>query len=73
MQAEHSQALRQQQDRMADIKADAQAQLAFSQQQVAHIQEAADKAHVAKRQARQALEEAVTQAQHVQVHVMLES
>ena len=67
MQAEHSQALRQEQDRLSAIKADYEAQLSCTQQQLADVRKAADQARMAESHARQAQEESNATIHHMQV------
>lgn len=70
MQAEHSQALIQEQDRLSAIKADYEAQLSGTQHQLADVRKAADQARMAESQARQAQEESNATVQHLQVHAI---
>ncbi len=67
MQAEHSQALRQEQDRLSAIKADYEAQLSGTQHQLADVRKAADQARMAESHARQAQEESNATIHHLQV------
>lgn len=70
MQAEHSQALRQEQDRLSAVKADYEAQLSGIQHQLADVRRAADQARMAESHARQAQEESNATVQHLQVHII---
>ncbi len=70
MQAEHSQALRQEQDRLSAVKADYEAQLSGTQQQLADVRKAADQACMAETHARQAQEESRSTVLHLQVHMI---
>ena len=70
MQAEHSQALRQEQDRLSAIKADYEAQVSGTQHHLADVRKAADQARMAESRARQAQEESNATVQHLQVHII---
>ncbi len=67
LQVEHSQALRQEQDRLSAIKADYEAQLSCTQQQLADVRKTADQARMAESHARQAQEESNATIHHMQV------
>ena len=67
MQAEHTQALTQEQDRFSAVKTDYEAQLSCTQQQLADVRKAADQACVAKGHARQAQEESDATIHQLQV------
>ena len=67
MQAEHIHALGQEQDRLSAVKADYEAQLSCTQQQLVDLRKAADQACVAESHARQAQEESNATIHQLQV------
>lgn len=67
-QAEHAQALQQEHTRSAAIRADFESQLKCTQQQVAEVRLAAEKAQVAESHATQSQQESASAVIQLQVH-----
>ena len=67
MQAEHAQALCQEQNRTAAIKIDFETQLQSTQRQLALAQDAAEQAHTAERQAKRIQQESASVITQLQV------
>lgn len=67
MQAEHAQALQQEHSSSAAVRADLEARLQSSQQQLAEVRTAAEKAHAAESHAKQIQQESAIAINQLQV------